>query len=173
MTSPRSDLPASPALDLIALTADDAGEAAGGDVRLFAGAANAVKVAGMIRNVAAAQVAMYAKTGQQPPWIGYLARDPASNMLVGTCSFVGPPKGGEVEIAYFTFPGAEGRGWGGAMAAALVLMAFAEEGLDRLIAHTLPQENASTKILDRLGFTRAGEAVDHEAGIVWKWERAR
>jgi RimJ/RimL family protein N-acetyltransferase len=173
MTSPRSAAPPNAPLDLIALTADDAGEAAGGDVRLFAGAANAVKVAGLIRNVAAAQVALYARTGQQPPWIGYLARDPASNMLVGTCSFVGPPQGGEVEIAYFTFPGAEGRGWGGAMAAALVLMAFAEDGLDRVIAHTLPQEGPSTRILHGLGFTRAGEAVDDEAGIVWKWERVR
>jgi RimJ/RimL family protein N-acetyltransferase len=169
MTSPR---PAAP-LDLIALTPDDAAEAAGGDVRLFAGAANAVKIAGLVRNVAAAQTQLYAKTGQAPPWIGYLARDPASNMLVGTCSFVGAPKDGEVEIAYFTFPGAEGRGWGGAMAAALVLMAFADEGLHRLIAHTLPQDGPSTRILQGLGFTRAGEAVDDEAGIVWKWERTR
>ena len=161
------------AVDLIALTPEHAVDVASGDQTLFGGAINAAKVAGLVRNIAAAQANLYQRTGAVPPWIGYLARDPNSNAVVGTCSFVGNPSGGEVEIAYFTFPGAEGRGWGAGMAAALVALAFSEPEIDRLIAHTLPAEGPSTRILQKLGFERAGEAVDADEGPVWKWALAR
>jgi hypothetical protein len=35
-----------------------------------------------------------------------------NGQLVGTCAFKTPPKNQQVEIAYFTFPGNEGRGGG-------------------------------------------------------------
>jgi len=161
------------AVDLIALTPEHAVDVASGDQTLFGGAVNAAKVAGLVRNLAAAQAELYRRTGAVPPWIGYLARDPASNAVVGACSFVGAPRDGEVEIAYFTFPGAEGRGWGAGMAAALVALAWSEPEVVRLIAHTLPEEGPSTKILSRLGFSPVGESTDPEAGPVWKWALAR
>jgi hypothetical protein len=39
------------------------------------------------------------------------------------------------------------------------------------IAHTLPEENASTRALRRNGFLFAGEVMDPEDGLVWRWER--
>jgi [ribosomal protein S5]-alanine N-acetyltransferase len=39
------------------------------------------------------------------------------------------------------------------------------------MAKTLPVESPSTRILTRLGFTRAEEASDPEHGTVWVWER--
>ena len=41
--------------------------------------------------------------------------------------------------------------------------------IDRL--HTLPEPNASTRILEKTGFKRAGETIDPESGPVWRWER--
>jgi hypothetical protein len=38
-------------------------------------------------------------------------------------------------------------------------------------AHTLPQINASTRILTKCGFDRIGEMIDPEDGLVWRWER--
>ncbi len=161
------------AIDLIALTPDHATDVAAGDRSLYGGAANAAKVEPLVRNVAAAQAHLYARTGAAPPWVGYLARDPASNMLVGTCSFVGNPKDGEVEIAYFTFPGAEGRGWGAGMAAALTVMALDAPEVDRVIAHTLRQEGPSTRILRGLGYERVGDVIDADEGPVWRWALGR
>ena len=161
------------AVDLIALSPDHASDVAAGDRGLYGGAANAAKVEPLVRNIAAAQAHLYDRTGATAPWIGYLARDPASNMLVGTCSFVGPPKDGEVEIAYFTFPGAEGRGWAQGMAAALTAMAFDAPEIDRVIAHTLQQEGASTRILRGLGYELVGDVIDPDEGPVWRWALGR
>lgn len=106
------------------------------------------------------------------PWGGRLMIDEEAGVAVGTCAFKGPPDAkGEVEIAYFVFPPHEGAGRGRAAAAELARIASASEAVRRIVAHTLPEENASVRILRGLGFVRAGEAEDPEAGTVWRWER--
>ncbi|HET9639811.1 MAG TPA: GNAT family N-acetyltransferase [Allosphingosinicella sp.] len=103
------------------------------------------------------------------PWGSYLAHD--GDTPVGLCAFkAAPDAAGAVEIAYMTFPAFEGRGHAVAMAAALTDMAFAA-GAPLVVAHTLPEENASSRALRRNGFTFAGDRVDPEDGPVWRWER--
>jgi RimJ/RimL family protein N-acetyltransferase len=98
--------------------------------------------------------------------------DRAHQIIIGTCSFTAAPDSeGVVEIAYFTFPPFEGRGYASAMAAGLVELAEGVATIRRVRAHTLPERNASTRILEKLGFERIGESVDPEAGQVWRWER--
>lgn len=38
-----------------------------------------------------------------------------------------------------------------------------------MTAFTLAEQNASTRILQRLGFTLFGSAHDPDAGDVWEW----
>jgi [ribosomal protein S5]-alanine N-acetyltransferase len=123
-----------------------------------------------VQDVARAQLAMYDRTGAAEPWIGYFGSRVDTGEIVGSCSFVGPPKDGFVEIAYFTFPRFEGQGFARAMAAELVSIARSHAPSPNVYAHTLPELNASTSVLARLGFRRAGEATDDEAGPVWRWE---
>jgi [ribosomal protein S5]-alanine N-acetyltransferase len=40
-----------------------------------------------------------------------------------------------------------------------------------VIAHTLPIENASCQVLRRCGYRRAGEVIDPQDGLVWRWQR--
>ena len=101
------------------------------------------------------------------PWGCYLAVQDGAT--VGTCAFKSAPAGGEVELAYMTFPAFEGRGHATAMASALADIADAAAVMP--VAHTLPEENASTRALRRNGFVHAGEAIDPEDGLVWRWER--
>ena len=75
---------------------------------------------------------------------------------------------GEVEIAYYTFPHREGRGIATAMVNELTQRA--SRCVSRVIAHTLPIENASAKVLRRCGYQRAGEVIDPEDGLVWRWQ---
>jgi [ribosomal protein S5]-alanine N-acetyltransferase len=125
-----------------------------------------------VRAVAEQTVAMLLRTEATIPWTGYLAVDRIHQIVVGTCAFTAPPDAeGIVEIAYFTFPPFEGRGYASAMAARLVELAERIAGIRRVRAHTSPQGNASTRILEKLGFERIGEAIDPEAGQVWRWER--
>jgi ribosomal-protein-alanine N-acetyltransferase len=107
--------------------------------------------------------------------MAYLAREDARGTapFVGVCSFKSSPQDGAVEIAYVTFPEHEGRGVGAQMAATLVEIARREPGWRELMAHTQPQANPSTRILERLGFARAGTIEDPEDGPVWRWRLER
>jgi ribosomal-protein-alanine N-acetyltransferase len=99
---------------------------------------------------------------------GRVAEDP----VVGTCAFTAPPDDhGIVEIAYFTFPEFEGQGYGSAMAAGLVEQGDGAAGVRRLRAHTLPERNASTRILEKVGFDWLGGVIDPEDGPIWRGER--
>jgi len=129
---------------------------------------NAPVAAEYLGPVAKATRALYRKNHPEFPWIGYLARREADAALVGTCAFATPPADGEAEIAYYTFPPYEGAGVSTAMAAALIDIAR-EGDLDAVTAKTLPQENASTRILRRLGFDLEGSFMDEEDGEVWRW----
>ncbi|HEX8365798.1 MAG TPA: GNAT family N-acetyltransferase [Allosphingosinicella sp.] len=103
------------------------------------------------------------------PWGCYLAYD--GETPVGTCAFkTAPDAVGTVELAYMTFPAHEGRGHATAMARELERIAFAA-GASLPIAHTLPLENASNRALRRNGFVFAGEVIDPEDGLVWRWEK--
>ena len=124
----------------------------------------------LIEQVIAAQIALYARTSATAPWIGYFARRADTGAILGSCSFVGPPQDGQVEIAYFTFPDFEGHGVARQAASRLIEKAKQSGAVSIVYAHTLPAKGASTRILTRLGFTQTGLAHDDEAGTVWRWE---
>ncbi len=113
-------------------------------------------------------LAMYSQSAPPLPWVGYLAED--QGVIVGTCAFKGPPASGAVEIAYFTFPEYEGRGVATSMAQHLIALAH-EHGVERIRAQTLPEKGASTRILEKLGFTCVGPVHHPEDGEVWEWYR--
>jgi RimJ/RimL family protein N-acetyltransferase len=103
-------------------------------------------------------------------WGGFFVFDRASRQVVGTCAFKSPPDtNGSVEIAYYTFPLFEGRGYAGAMARELTGRAQAATEVRTILAHTLAEPNASTRVLERAGFHNVGEIVDPEDGRVWRW----
>jgi len=114
-----------------------------------------------------ANLALYARKGFAPPWVGYLAE--RDERFVGSCGFAGPPVNGEAEIAYFTFPGNEGKGIATEMAETLIREVRLGMDSHALVAHTLPEEGASPTILRKLGFECLGVMAHPEDGSVWKW----
>lgn len=123
---------------------------------------------GFLREVVEATVAHYQRTGFKRPWISYVGLE--DEVPVGVCGFKGQPVDGRVEIAYGTAPGHEGKGVATALAAELVKLAREENASLTVFAQTLPEENASTSILKKLGFQMM-RTVDHpEDGLVWEWE---
>jgi RimJ/RimL family protein N-acetyltransferase len=130
----------------------------------------ALKVALSETAVAAcgATAAMYERTGFLRPWIGYLVQQ--DDELVGTCAFKTRPQTGQVELAYYTFAGHEGKGLATWMARQLVRIAQDADRHVMITAQTLPEENASTTILRKIGFSRTGTAHDADAGEVWQWQ---
>src|ERR1700726_1194755 len=115
----------------------------------------------------AANADLYRRVGFVEPWVSYVAVD--SGTAVGGGAFVGPPRENRVEIAYFTLPEFQGRSHATRTASALV--AIAREAVPGIvvIAFTLQEHNASTRILQRLGFNLFGNARDADVGDVWEW----
>ena len=94
-----------------------------------------------------------------------------SRLVIGSCGFKGPPsQEGAAEIAYGIVPDYQRRGY--ATEAALALVDFAlDNGVRLARAHTLPEENASTRVLTKCGFNYVGEVIDPDDGPVWRWEK--
>lgn len=127
---------------------------------------------GDLRGLVQQSYDFYKKVSARPPWIGYLTVSEKHNSVRGCCGFKGNPgKDRTVEIAYFTFPDFEGKGFATGSAQALVEMARASDEVDRVLAHTLPQKNSSGSVLKKSGFDYVGEVTDPEDGLVWRWEQ--
>ena len=123
-----------------------------------------------VKDVCDKTAALYETAGSYLPWMGYLVLE--DDKIIGTCAFRSPPRNGEVEIAYFTFPEFEGRGFATQMARHLIQIVKNTEPRTRIFAFTLPEENASNRILQKLGFGFAGETRDEDKLVVWRWELA-
>ena len=107
------------------------------------------------------------------PWIhGFTIARREDGVVVGQCGFKGPPSSdGIVEIAYAIHPDHQGHGYATEAAAALVDYAFTNEVVSAVFAHTLPADNASTRVLTKCGFQRVGEVMDPDDGLVWRWQK--
>ena len=74
----------------------------------------------------------------------------------GVGALIRMPEGGEVEVAYRLARGAWGQGIATEAAGALVAHALGPLGLPRVVAVTYPENQASQRVLDKLGFERRG-----------------
>ena len=119
-------------------------------------------------DVGAAYVALYKSVGYVWPWLGYFALE--DSVCIGTCGFKGPPQHNRVEIAYFTFPEYERRGYATRMARTLIEMVLEIDANLVIAAQTLPNESASTAILRKLGMVLVGSINHPEDGEVWEWQ---
>jgi RimJ/RimL family protein N-acetyltransferase len=99
-----------------------------------------------------------------------VADDPPE--LVGWGGFKGPPTDGVVEIGYEIAAGRRRQGLARAAVEAMLEEAFADDRVAAVLAHTLPERNASNRLLERAGFAHDGEAREGEE-TVWRFRLAR
>jgi [ribosomal protein S5]-alanine N-acetyltransferase len=92
--------------------------------------------------------------------------------LVGWGGFKGPPRDGEVELGYEIAEERRGRGLATEATDAMLAEAFADERVSAVIAHTLPERNASNRVLEKAGFRFDGDA-DEDGERVWRYVRSR
>jgi [ribosomal protein S5]-alanine N-acetyltransferase len=85
----------------------------------------------------------------------------ADGRFYGLGALIRMPTGDDVELAYRLARPAWGQGIASEASAALLDYAFGTVGLPRVVAVTYPQNRASQRVLDKLGFTRQGD-VDYK-----------
>ena len=100
----------------------------------------------------------------------FVAGDPPE--LVGWGGFKGPPRDGVVEIGYEIAATRRERGLATAAVEAMVAEAFADERVEAVIAHTLPERNASNRVLEKAGFRFDGDALESGTGV-WRYRLTR
>jgi len=109
----------------------------------------------------------YPKIGYNFPWVGYFIV--RQDKIVGSCSFVGQPIDGKVELSYWTFKEFEGQGIASFACKELVKIAKQADPSLTITAKTAPEKNASTKILENNNFVFTEIVQDDEIGDAWLW----
>ena len=111
-----------------------------------------------------------------PDWAGVLSTRLYvldRERVVGSGGVKAPPLAdGEVEIGYGVAPAWQGRGFATQAARLLTDEALAQ-GASKVSAFTTPQNTASWRLLQRIGYVRDGETIDPDDGLVWRWVRQR
>lgn len=97
----------------------------------------------------------------EPPewWFHYFVRRATpdeSAVAIGAGGYKGPPRDGSVEIGYSVLPEYRRRGYASEATAGLVTRAFDDPGVQRVIAHTLPELIPSIGVLEKCGFRYVG-----------------
>lgn len=96
------------------------------------------------------------------------------NKLIGLGGYKGAPgDAGTVEIGYSLSPDYENQGLATEAARGLINEAFSWAIVEMVDAHTLAEENASTRVLQKCGMTKIGEADDPDDGAIWHWRVTR
>ena len=109
-------------------------------------------------------------------WWTALFVQPSPRTVCGMGGFRGPPDAsGMVEIGYSIAPGLRGRGLATEAARELVRIALADARVRWIQAHTLAQANASTRVLEKLGFRKVAELLDpkEHPDPIWRWRLDR
>jgi RimJ/RimL family protein N-acetyltransferase len=107
-------------------------------------------------------------------WMRYvvLRRGPEDRpMVVGVCGYKGPPADGRLEIGYSIVEGFRNRGFATEIARALTDWAFEHDGVERVVAHTLPEHGASIRVLEKCGYVSDGDG-DEEGTVRYVKPRA-
>lgn len=104
------------------------------------------------------------------PWWMYLFVHRADQLLIGSGGFKGKPdETGMVEIGYEVCKPYRQQGIATEVVRALVEFSFSQPEVCRVIAHTLPEENPSNRLLKKAGFTFVCTVDDPDDGEIWQW----
>jgi len=116
-------------------------------------------------------LAKLAESEEEKNWWTYFPVYKKENKLIGSGGYKGKPTtDGIVELGYEIMSDYRNRGIATEMTKGLIENAFRDEKVKSIIAHTLGQDNPSTKVLRKCGFKKVEEINDPNDGLIWKWE---
>lgn len=107
-------------------------------------------------------------------WWTYFPIHKQENKLIGSGGYKGKPApDGSVELGYEIASDYRNRGFATEMTNGLIENAFEDKRVKTIVAHTLGQDNASTRVLEKCGFIKIAELNDPDDGLIWRWEFRR
>lgn len=107
-------------------------------------------------------------------WWTYLFIHRQDNTLIGIGGFKGAAnEAGMVEIGYAIATSYQKRGLATEAARGLIEYSFSHPHITRVDAHTLPEKNASTRVLEKSGMKYLSVINDPNDGNIWEWSVTR
>lgn len=82
-----------------------------------------------------------------------------------------PDSDGSIEIGYGINPAYHGHGYATEMVHAMVSWALGQPAVSRVTAETREDNQASIRVLEKVGFRRIGARLEPEDGPLIIWER--
>jgi RimJ/RimL family protein N-acetyltransferase len=114
-----------------------------------------------------------AAAGHPLPWsTTFLILNDDTGRIVGGCGFKTAPEQGRVEVGYGVAPAVQGQGAATAALKELVRLAFAS-GASEVLAEVAPDNQASTRVVQKAGFENVGSGIDIQNERVVRWLRRR
>jgi len=99
----------------------------------------------------------------------FLILSKSREVVLGGCTFKGMPVNGTVEIGYGVAASQRGRGIATAAVAQLLQIATLSGNVQEVVAHIVPDNLASAKVVSRLGFSKGDPLVDPDGETVVRW----
>ena len=117
----------------------------------------------------AARALKHLAAGKSEHWCAtfYVVRA-SDNKIVGSCGFKDEPIAGRVEIGYSIAPAGQRQGVATA-AVKLLLQLARKQGASQVLAEILPDNIASSRVVETLNFERVGARVDEAGDWVVEW----
>ena len=97
-------------------------------------------------------------------WYFVTVDESGGRIAIGNGGFKGPPSDRAVEIGYSIVPAYQRRGFATEGVRALIAWAFSHDGVDRVVAQTLPESGPSQALLRSLGFRKMPQ---RKVGTLW------
>jgi RimJ/RimL family protein N-acetyltransferase len=110
------------------------------------------------------------------PWrwcSGFLVLRTGDRAVVGSCGFKHPPCAGVVELGYGIAPACRRQGFARQAVQALLQRAFDGDQVDAVLAQVNPDNLASTRVVQALGFQPLGRRVDEDGETLVQWRMQR
>jgi RimJ/RimL family protein N-acetyltransferase len=103
-------------------------------------------------------------------WWLYQFMDPADKVLVGCGGFKdAPDQNGVVDIGCEIAPALRGRGFATEAMFGLINYACTRPEVRAIDAYSQAQTGSQSSLLQAVGMTRIGEALDNDGNIAWHW----
>ena len=110
------------------------------------------------------------RTGIPAKWcLPYLIVTPTRDVIIGACGFKGSPVEGTLEIYYGVAPYFRGKGIASQALCRLLQVAAANDEVERVIAHILPRNTPSRRLVTRMGFKLERRFLDTDGEDVEQW----
>ncbi|MEP7320588.1 MAG: GNAT family protein [Saprospiraceae bacterium] len=119
-------------------------------------------------------IAHFTKIRPEIPWTSYAIIFNAENTYAGQGGFKSSPDPeGNIELGYEIAEPFRLKGLANETIEALIDIAFGKQEINRIVAHTLAEQNISNHLLIKHGFVFEMALEDAEDGKIWKWTLSR